>query len=244
MSDPTPINTTAPCQPWVSADGLCCELPTGEGAEALVQRCIDAASEVLHALTGRRFGVCESTETLNAELVCAAPSPAVAARFGMGLPVPARVLALTGTPVQAVTSVHEDGVELVQGVDYRVDDWRLLVRIGQAWRGEVVVVYSWGSAVPVSGVQAAGELACELLKACRGDRSCKLPSRVQDVSQRGLTVRFIDPMDFLDRGRTGLTLVDLFLTSVNPNGLTGRSRIVNPDDYAHGSGGRYRGTST
>lgn len=237
MSDPTPINTLAPCEPWGTVeDDLCCPVPEGQEDHASV--CLAAATEILYALAGRRYGVCSVVETLNPTEVCGPPvHPSLAPTGGL-------VLTLATTPVQTVTSVTEDGTELVQGTDYRVDDWRLLVRIGQAWSGEVVATYTGGPAVPDSGRMAVGELACELMKACQQDKTCRLSSRVQDVARQGITVRFIDPMDFLDKGRTGLVLCDLFLSAVNPHGLTSRSTIVNPDDFTGTSGGRYRNTST
>lgn len=225
------VNVLEPCEPWVTVEDLCCTV--AEGDEARAERVCTAATEVLHALSGRRFGVCSTVETLNTAEVCGPPSAGGDPRFPGYSEAAASsrsLLALAVTPVQYVTSVVEDGVLLTEVDDYRVDDWRVLVREGSPWIGEVVVTYGGGPAVPTAGTLAAAELACELLKACTGDATCALPSGVQNIARQGVTYNLFNPLDFLDSGRIGLRLCDLFLSAVNPAGLTSRSRIVNPDD--------------
>ena len=39
----------------------------------------------------------------------------------------------------------------------------------------------------------------------------------------------LDPQDFLDKGRTGIYQVDLFLRTVNPDGARLRARVFSPD---------------
>ena len=42
----------------------------------------------------------------------------------------------------------------------------------------------------------------------------------------------LDPMQFLDQGKTGLYLVDEAIRAVNPHGLRRRPSVINPD-FAH-----------
>ena len=133
-------------------------------------------------------------------------------------------------PVEEVTSVLIDGAAL-DPTAYRVDSRALLVRLdGEAWPvcqdmsadplAEVntfQVDYRYGRAVPAGGQVAAGVLACELAKAAVGDSSCQLPRRVQTIARQGVTVSFLDSMDDLDKGRTGIWLIDSWVASVtNP----------------------------
>jgi hypothetical protein len=52
-----------------------------------------------------------------------------------------------------------------------------------------------------------------------------LPERVQTITRQGVTVGFLDPQDFLEKGRTGITMIDLWLRSVNPRGISRRARM-------------------
>jgi hypothetical protein len=98
------------------------------------------------------------------------------------------------------------------------------------------VTYLRGKPVPEYGLWAAGLLACELIKACAGpgeDCECRLPSNVQSVVREGVSIDLEvfrlggngDPLF----GRTGIPEVDLWLSSVNPNKVTSRSRAYSPD---------------
>src|SRR5699024_3446487 len=95
---------------------------------------------------------------------------------------------------------------------YALEDWR-------------------GTPVPPGVVLAVSKLACELYKACVKDDSCALPARVKTVEREGLTYDMIDPMEFIGQGRTGLTEVDMWVSSVNPHGLRSASTVVSPDMY-------------
>lgn len=127
---------------------------------------------------------------------------------------------------------------------YRVQSPNVLVRVdGQRWPqcqdllvgydepGAFAVEYWRGTPVPPGGVLAVSKLACELYKACVKDDSCALPARVKTVEREGLTYDMIDPMEFIGQGRTGLTEVDMWVSSVNPHGLRSASTVVSPDMY-------------
>lgn len=133
------------------------------------------------------------------------------------------------SPVASIVRVMQDGEELPADA-YRVDNQALLVRLdGHGWptcqdmtvpydaEGAFAVEYLYGSEVPPQGQLAAGVLACEFAKAAVGDASCQLPRRVQTIARQGITTTFLDDMDNLDKGRTGIWLVDSWVASmVNP----------------------------
>jgi len=110
---------------------------------------------------------------------------------------------------------------------YRVDNYSLLVRTdGGAWpacqdmaaaptaENTFQISYLYGMPVPIGGQIAAGVLACELAKGATGDRSCMLPQRVQTIARQGVTVTMLDTFDDVAKGRTGIWLVDSWVSSV------------------------------
>jgi hypothetical protein len=144
------------------------------------------------------------------------------------------------SPVSSVVSVKVDGTPLVTGA-YRVDNNRLLVRTdGQRWPycndlnkddtqpGTWSVTASYGEEVPASGRLAMGELACEILRAGTG-QDCRLPPGVTQLVRQGVTIQYPDVGQLLKEGRTGLYLVDMFITAENPDGLKSRARIYSVD---------------
>lgn len=129
-------------------------------------------------------------------------------------------------PVNAITEVLLDGVALDPAA-YRVDDRRWLVRTdGGRWptcqnmtadtteEGTWSVTYERGTPVPLNGQVAAARLACELAKSVCGDSSCALPKRVQTVSRQGVTIALLDSFDDVEKGRTGIWLIDSWVASV------------------------------
>ena len=141
-------------------------------------------------------------------------------------------------PVDSVSAVVVDGVTLDESA-YRVDNRRWLVRQdGERWptcqdlgkapgeEGTWSVTYRWGTPVPKGGTLAATVLACEMAKAALG-RQCELPQRVQTVTREGVSMAILDSFDGLDRGRTGIWLVDSWVLSVTASPR--RSRVMSPD---------------
>jgi len=45
----------------------------------------------------------------------------------------------------------------------------------------------------------------------------------------GASYTLLDPLTFLDKGRTGVYYVDLFLAAVNPAGLIRRAQVISSD---------------
>lgn len=149
---------------------------------------------------------------------------------------PATVSAVTlPGPVASVTEVLVNGEE-VPPTAYRVEDGRRLIRHdGIAWPtcqevdlaptepGTWQIKYQRGTPVPSGGQVAAGLLACEFAKAACNDSSCKLPQRVQTITRQGVTMAMLDPMEDIDKGHTGIFLVDSWVASVTmPQSRPGR----------------------
>lgn len=138
-------------------------------------------------------------------------------------------------------SVKIDGAPLDPAA-YRIDLWHLLRRVdGQLWPGPNnldladtepgtwSVKIRYGQPPSQFAQTACAQLAAQLTKHAMPDQKCDLPLRATQVSQRGVTFSLADVMDILDRGKTGLYLVDLFLDTVNPNGLNRPARVLSPD---------------
>ena len=147
-------------------------------------------------------------------------------------------VALPG-PVDSIVAITIDG-ETVDPAAYRVDDRTALVRTdGHDWPvcqdlaapagddGTWSVRYRWGVPVPSGGQLAAGTLACEMAKAACRDSSCGLPERITNqVTREGITVTILDAFEGLEAGRTGLWLVDSWVTSIR--GTPARSTVHVP----------------
>ncbi|WP_319052698.1 hypothetical protein [Streptomyces europaeiscabiei] len=147
---------------------------------------------------------------------------------------------LLPAPVLRIVEVKIDGTPLVTGA-YRVDNNRLLVRTdGGDWprcndlssadteadTWSVTAVY--GEELPDGAALAMGQLACEIAKAADGG-DCKLPAGLQQLVRQGVTISYPDVGELFRQGRTGLYLVDMFVTTWNPNRLRTRSRVYSVD---------------
>ncbi len=231
----------------------------GSAEEAEYVSLRDAAAGVLWALSGRQFGGCEVVyRPCRAECVQPLPSWPLATLDG-GTWVNASCRAcgdrcscsaisevrLPGV-VYEVVEVKLDGVALDDAA-YRVDDGNWLVRVdGGSWPTcqEMALppteVGTWSATVldavplPVGGRRALGELMSEMWKSCGGGGggSC-LPKRVQTITRQGLTIGLLDPMEFLDKGRTGLYFTDLWLRAVNPESRPQGARVLSLDMERH-----------
>lgn len=149
-----------------------------------------------------------------------------------------REIGLAG-PVDSILEVIVDG-EILDPSAYQLDNRRWLMRTdGETWPvcqdleipalgndGTFEVKYLWGTPVPKGGQIAATILACEMSKAALG-RDCELPQRVQSVTREGISVAILDSFEGLEAGRTGIWLVDSWVTSVTK--APRRSMVLSPD---------------
>lgn len=128
-------------------------------------------------------------------------------------------------PVADVEEILLDGV-VFPPTSWRLDGELLFRTDGEAWPtcqdltlpttevGTWQVLYARGTPVPHGGQIAAGILACELAKAACRDVSCALPQRVQTLTRQGVTMAMIDDFRGIEKGHTGIWLIDSWVTSV------------------------------
>lgn len=226
------------CHPWADLDELPSPRPFEQDAEAWTELLL-AASELLYAFSGRQFsGGCESSVVLTGPAhghqgvrwtpmgEAAAATTGVRPTRWVREPV---VVVLPGPPVTRVDSVTIAGAPVE--VTVRLPYGRLERPSGAGWPldGSVAVRYRHGIPPPVGGRDAAVQLAMELGRARDGADDCALPQRITQVTREGVTVGLMDTFDNLDKLRTGLLEVDMWLASVNPNRLTRRPSVWSPD---------------
>lgn len=255
------------CSPWADLIDLaeCC---SSAADDALKERALTVATDVLFEKTGRRFpGNCEKTvrpcaQTRGEQLPFIPPTDASvnygtlitgASWYGACSCNRSQRCGCTrlseirlADVVSEVTQVRVDGVILDPSL-YRVDDWKMLVRLPDAdgtnagWpccqRLELdatenetfEVTFTHGALPPAPLVQAAMELACQIVLGCEGSDECKLPQRVTSVTRQGVSFTLLDPQTFLTQGRTGLYSVDLAIATYNPKGIQRRASAISPD---------------
>jgi hypothetical protein len=238
-----PLDTTG-CKGWTDFE------------EATRTVATAAATEVLWALSGRRFGLCSSTVRpcrrgdrdawLRWEPWLTLPYGSLAISFcgcagwSCSCMPPGCEVSLPG-PVNDVTRVLVDG-QVVPAAAYVVYDRRWLVRVdGDCWPdrqdltvaddqpGAWAVTFRRGVPVPKGGQLAAGQYACEVAKAISADNTCRLPRRVQSLVRQGVQQTFVDPAQLAKDGMTGLPEVDQWLRAVNPHRLPRDSVVWSPD---------------
>lgn len=259
------VNAFGPCSPWtpVWTCDVSAKSPTATGYA------VQAATEIVWALSGRQFGLCQVTlrpcrrNHYDNQWWGMFGEPWSTAFYGAGysyggLAYPGLWFDLScgscsggcscsqisevvlPAPVSSIVNVKMDGTPMATGA-YRVDDNRLLVRTdGQRWprhndlskddsqAGTWSVTANYGQDVPVGGQLAVGEMACQILRGMAGE-DCQLPPGVQTLVRQGVEIRFPELGSLMKEGRTGLYLVDAFVTTVNPSRLKSRSRVYSVD---------------
>lgn len=261
MTTPLPAGL---CAPWdviwpKNADGSV-DLPTG--AEAVTGTAVEVATEVLYALTARRFGLCTVTlrpckrDCYNSSWWSASSwlpfTQTITPRAGsywLGMTCGGcgsdcsctniSEVALPG-PIHSVTQVKIDGVVQASST-YRLDNNRLLVRLGAEWPScndlnladtqpnTWSVAIEQGEPVPTLGLVAAGELAAQFVHMLLDTGNCMLPKPVQSLSRQGVNITFLDPNEVFAAGRIGLYTSDLFIQTYNPDGRRHRAKVYNID---------------
>lgn len=162
---------------------------------------------------------------------------------------PVSEVTLGAYPVTSILQVLVNG-QVVEPSGYRIDDNRWLVRLADPVTGAprfwpflpredmdatqpntFQVVFTYGTPPPPGGVNACAVYACQLALSASPKTvgQCTLPSRVKTINRQGINMALIDPMDFIDKGRTGLVVVDQWIRSVNPGGIPRRMTVSSPD---------------
>lgn len=155
---------------------------------------------------------------------------------------PSRVK-LAGYPVRAITEVKING-DVVSPTEYTIWNSRYLTRLDdQRWpvaqdltladteESTFAITYTYGAEPPELGLMAAAQLGCELYAACGGGGECALPQGTVRVIQQGMVVEKLAFTSWAFRGnewRTGLPLVDAFLSAYNPAGIKRRPTFWSP----------------
>jgi hypothetical protein len=150
---------------------------------------------------------------------------------------------LAGYPVRAITQVLING-DVVSPADYTIWNQRYLTRLDdQAWpvaqdltladseESTFAITYTYGADPPALGVSAAAQLGCELYRACGGDTTCALPNGTTRVTRQGIVIERLAFTSWAYRDgafRTGLPLVDAFLSAYNPSGIKRRPTFWSP----------------
>lgn len=262
----TPNNGTyspSGCGTWPVIWPRNCDL-TGVSPE-ITGAAAEAATEMLYQLTAQRFGLC--TVALrpcreecygNGSLVWGGwwqygtyPQPywynGVWYNMGCGQCTNGcSCMAISETllpgPVNEIISVKVDGVTLVPGADYRVDDYRKLVRLGGAvWPycndlsktsaddvGTWEVVASYGEPIPTLGKLAMGEIACQMVDFLTGG-DCGLPPGVTEVSRQGVTLSLANTTLDLTQLYARYPIAYQFIKTYNPYNLMSRSAAYDLD---------------
>jgi hypothetical protein len=143
-------------------------------------------------------------------------------------------------PVNSIVSVTNGGI-LVEPENYQLySDSKLVFYNGQCpdcqdydkplgEPGTWSVTYLKGEPVPDILNLAAGMYACELGRALSGDKSCKIPSRVQNIARQGINEAFADPFLLAENLLTGVPEIDLFIKAMNPYQMAQPPRVWSPD---------------
>ena len=229
------------CQPWITRDDLPEHIQDETGAldAAVVDATLLVASDQLYALSGRRWQGAGCSRTVTLESDCNGRGEQHTVRLLTGRPAAwpwASRLQLGDYPVTQVTALLDQDGAVIPAEQWRLVNGRDLEALDPAtgrptgWRWtQVTVSYEYGQAPPAGGVAAAAVLAGELLLARAGSTHCRLPDRVQQVTRQGVSIAVLDPLDFLDRGRTGLIEVDTWIAAVNPGRARARPMVWSPD---------------
>lgn len=258
MTAPAPTSPVL-CSPWATPGDVPDQVKTKLGLTDDDQwlKPLMFASEVLWMLSGRQWSGqgCEETAVLRS--VSATPGrgdwpyhrswgqcacwlsgswvdgwlwPSATGWPGVHINAP-YAIRLPRNRISAVTSVTVNGNPFTGWELDGVTGW-LRRTDGLGWGvcdDSTSVTYQFGSPPPMGAVEAVVQMAVEFAKSVYGLTGCKLPDRVTSVSREGITMTVIDPQTFLDKGRTGLYLVDLWLGAVNPKSRPDQASIWSPD---------------
>ena len=210
-------------EPWVTPD----QLSNVDADSVDLDSVCMVASEILFMLSGRQFGVREKLVR---------PTSSVDGWCGRS----ERELVLPG-PIREIIELRLNGQVLTEA-QYMVVDRRRVLRVPNGlWpfgqnlakptteNGTFSVHFKWGKDVPEGG-KAAAKLFAQQLALYMAGKKCSLSDKLSTVTRQGTTRTYLDPSEFTRLSRTGLYLVDSWLSAVNPSGARRRPRVLSPDE--------------
>jgi len=221
------------CDPWPVR--WPCSIDTEDEDKVAAAR--DAAQSILWSLSGRRFGLCSTTESYRANCSSACGMPYKTAdgywHNSMADAHTCCHVLLAQKPVRAVLELKvENQVQpsdtFALERDYLWRKHACFPCVDDCDDPVIEVTYAYGLDVPVLGELAMGEVACEILAGLSG-ADCRLPSNAISVSRQGVSVDLGDAQVLFDQGRIGLPMADAFLRAVNPGRLMSQSQVFSPD---------------
>ena len=138
---------------------------------------------------------------------------------------------LRGRKVVKVHALRDINGNLIDPKYYYLADHSTIYGVPNTnWNpANIEVTYTYGTPPPTMGRAAARLFAIELVKYYEGDETCSLPQRVTSVSRQGVNYTILDQQSFIDEGKTGIYIVDLFLKTANPDKAKARARVFSPD---------------
>lgn len=164
------------------------------------------AAFILWVLTGQRYGVCEVVVTAPPECFCTWSCDC----RGCSLLLPA--------PVKEVLVVEVNG-DLYENWVQRGD----AILSSTPWPRDVTVTYLRGIDPPAGAARAVSELAREIALATCNPSKCRIPPNLVRRTFQGDTI----DLGMRPEGKTGLTLVDLWIEAAN--GINPPAKVWSPD---------------
>lgn len=192
------------------------------------------ASDILWGATGRRWRNVEASETVTLDPPEGACSTQLGHAYHYGYWTPIRAVGacpprvrLPRPDVTAITAAEIGGSAFTA---YRLHGNWAIRTDGGGWPlvSTTRITYEFGRPVPHPGKLAAIALAGELGKAFAGQK-CALPARVTSVVRQGISMDFLESLEVLREGLTGLYSVDQWILSTNPYRSKRAGRVWSPD---------------
>lgn len=243
-----------PCTDWITEQDLsdCKMCDIGGLAEGQAAQIITTATQILYLLSGQQFpGQCQD-QVRRCNCHCGpvygdwrGPWPYryasgwqnVCGSCGGWCGAAGASILLPKRPVIDIISVQIDGAPYA---DFRLDSPGHLVRTdGGVWptcqnitldigeAGTWEIIYTYGKIPPEALRFAATILSSELVKACQGDSTCRIPAGAVTVQRQGITYDFAAASA---EGKTGLYEVDQIIQAFNPGGRKRRARVYSAQD--------------
>lgn len=220
--------------PWIDASDTM--EPNSELGAIAAQR----ASWILYMLTGQKYpGIQIHTDVYSFDTFAGGNAkfqPAMHEGNIYNIPRNAygiRRLRLRQTPVLSVDNVKYRGVDLSPTSYSLRNKAYIILNGGMEWFldpvNELEVTYEHGTPPPKAGISSAIRLANEFILSETDPAACALPERVTSISRQGMNIAMLDPQDFLEKGRTGISEIDAFISAANPTRSLKKAKVFSPD---------------